>query len=234
MALRIFISYRRSDSQDIAARVNDRLAVIRGIKSVFLDVAEIAAGESFPERLQRALVEADVCLVLIGKHWAGGTGEHDSRIARPDDFVALEVSRALSLGKRVIPVLLNDAIMPNPANLPGPVRALTERNALFVRHQSFNQDIQLLADAVLGRSAIGSVRRLSDRWPALAWMLKLSTGLALGLGVLLLLGLVHNVVTRGQSLEASLGSRSMLALVVLAVMGGGALAPFWWSARGTS
>lgn len=42
---KIFISYRRSDSEDIAGRICDRLATHLGKKSIFFDVDATSFGE---------------------------------------------------------------------------------------------------------------------------------------------------------------------------------------------
>ncbi len=217
--MRIFLSYRRSDSQDATARLADRLAALPGIKSVFLDVESIAAGEAFPVRLQSAMAEADVCLVLIGKDWLGQTDNGGNfRIAADGDFVRMEVAEALSLNKRVIPVLLGDAVMPNREQLPENLHPMLERNALFLRHMSFNQDVEILSDAILHNEAggrLGKRRRLT-----LAGIsARILAGLAMAIILLLVIGLISFAVSGGRSLETLLGGRAGLGLLVLAALG---------------
>ena len=50
---RIFISYRRSDSQDIVGRIYDRLIAVFPGDSVFRDTYSIPPGASFPLFLQQ-------------------------------------------------------------------------------------------------------------------------------------------------------------------------------------
>lgn len=217
--MRIFLSYRRSDSQDATARLADRLAALPRIKSVFLDVESIAAGEAFPGRLRSALAEADICLVLIGKAWLGLSDTGDTaRIKGDGDFVRMEVAEALRLGKRVIPVLLNEASIPSRDQIPDDLHPLLERNALFLRHMSFNQDVEILSDAILHSEAggrLGKRRRLTP----LGIAARILGGLAMVIILLLVVGMISFAVSDGRSLETLLGGRAGLGLLVLAALG---------------
>ncbi len=217
--MRIFLSYRRSDSQDTTARLADRLNDLPRIKSVFLDVESIAAGEAFPERLRSAMAEATVCLVLIGGEWTGQSkAGQTSRIKADDDFVRMEVAEALRLGKRVIPVLLNEAPMPSRDQLPEDLHPLLERNALFLRHMSFHQDVEILSDAILHSEAggrLGKRRRLTP----IGIAARVCGGLVLAILALLVIGLISFWSSGGLSLETLLGGRAGLGLLVLAVLG---------------
>ncbi len=66
---RIFVSYRRSDSADIAGRIYDRLIVRFGKDPVFKDVDSIPLGFDFKEYLDKKVGECDVLLAIIGDHW---------------------------------------------------------------------------------------------------------------------------------------------------------------------
>ncbi len=217
--MRIFLSYRRSDSQNATARLADRLAALPRVKSVFLDVESIAAGEAFPSRLRSALAEADICLVLIGNGWLGQSETGNiTRIKADGDFVRMEVAEALRLGKRVIPVLLNEAAMPDRGQLPDDLHPLLERNALFLRHISFNQDVEILSDAILHNEAggrLGKRRRLTPAGVAA----RVAGGLAMAIIMLLVIGLISFWVSGGQSLETLLGGRAGLGLLVVAAVG---------------
>ncbi|WP_109356488.1 toll/interleukin-1 receptor domain-containing protein [Sphingorhabdus sp. EL138] len=217
--MRIFLSYRRDDSRDATARLADRLADLPGVKSVFLDVESIAAGEAFPDRLRSAMAEADICLVLIGDKWLGQTIKGARpRISNENDFVRMEVAEALRLGKRVIPVLLNEADMPTRDQLPEELHPLLDRNALFVRHISFSQDVEILNDAIFHSQ---TAPRLGKRkqWTVANIGLRLLGGLAMAVILLLIIGLISFSLSGGQSLETLLGGRAGLGLLVLAILG---------------
>jgi hypothetical protein len=93
---RIFISYRRTDSQTISGRVHDRLEKVFADKNVFKDVNDILAGKDFRLVLQDAAQQCDIMLVVIGKQWLNSSNDKGSRrLDDPNDFVRIEVETAL-------------------------------------------------------------------------------------------------------------------------------------------
>lgn len=70
------------------------------------------------------------------------------RLDDPDDFVRIEIASALDQGKRVIPVLVGEAQMPGPDELPEPIRPLARRNAVRLTHERFRADMQGLVKAL--------------------------------------------------------------------------------------
>ena len=145
--MRIFISYRRTDTQAIADRIYERLAAVFGKKNVFRDIDDIQPGESFPDAIFRALAECNVLLVIIGPNWKDVADEYGHRrLDNPDDFVRIEVETALRLPDvMVIPILVDGASMPEKTDLPTSLHALSLRNAVVVRHGSdFDRDMQTL------------------------------------------------------------------------------------------
>ena len=115
---RIIVSYRRSDTAAIAGRIFDRLAAHYGEENVFMDIDKIPFGTDFREHIKKVLLAGDVLLAVIGPNWLGtGTGGR-SRIMDAADPVRVEVETALWQGITVIPLLVEDAIMPGAAELP--------------------------------------------------------------------------------------------------------------------
>lgn len=127
---KVFISYRRADTQHVADRLYDTLERHLGDGNVFQDVDRIPIGVDFVDFLRGEVEKADIVLVLIGPDWARILGE---RADLEDDFVRIEVEQALSLGKIVIPVLLKNARMPSSVDLPESVRYICRINAAQVR-----------------------------------------------------------------------------------------------------
>src|SRR4051812_47392586 len=97
---RVFISYRRATSADVAVSLASELRRLRDME-VLLDIDSIEPGISFGEAMSRALDSSDVLLLLIGPDWAGGINL--DRLKDPNDQVRSTVARALASGKRVIP-----------------------------------------------------------------------------------------------------------------------------------
>ena len=80
---------------------------------------------------------AEVVLVVIGPDWISDD---------PDDFVNLEVKAALDGDRRVIPVLVDGARMPSPAELPPQLSGLARRNGIELSDARWSYDVgRLLA-----------------------------------------------------------------------------------------
>jgi len=95
-AQRIFISYRREDTQCVAGRLSDSLSAYFGDQRVFRDSDGIAAGERFGGVIDAVLDIADAVVVLTGNQWLTATNEHGKqRLADEAGWVALEVAAAL-------------------------------------------------------------------------------------------------------------------------------------------
>lgn len=169
--LRLFVSYRRADSEASAGRVADALARQFGKARVFLDTGSMPLGPAFMRVLETELARADVVIVIIGKSWASIANDRGPRLQQDDDTVRYEVSRALRDGKNVVPVLIDDAPMPSRENLPEDLRGLHDVTFKSVRNASFASDFDALVDGVLGRPR-GQLRTERDRllaWIASAW-----------------------------------------------------------------
>jgi hypothetical protein len=226
--MNVFISYRRSDCQDMAARIADRLGLAPGIDEVFIDVEDIAPGADFALAIDAALAESDVSLVLIGDGWMGAPdAQGRARILDDADFVRAEVAKSLASGRKVLPVLLNNASMPDGDALPVDIRPIAHRNAVFVRHLSFDQDIELLLDAICGRQR-SRPRRWLRRHPLIARALAALAGTASSAAALIGLAAIHSQVTGGTALEHTLGGKGLVWLLIIAVLMAGAVAPLWY------
>jgi len=142
---RIFISYRRADSEGYAGRIYDRLAPHFGDDAIFMDVDDIPAGVDFVKYLENEVQSCEVLIALMGKQWLNVEDDHGSRrLDNPNDFVRIEIATALKRDIRVIPVLLGGAQMPNVSDLPENLQSLTRRNGLLVYHHSFHADTNRL------------------------------------------------------------------------------------------
>ena len=64
--MQVFVSYRRNDVGGYAGRLTDALRQRLGAKSVFQDVTAITLGEPFTAAIDRAIVESDAVLAVIG------------------------------------------------------------------------------------------------------------------------------------------------------------------------
>lgn len=146
---KIFISYRRTDSQDFTDRLFDYMAKHFGAENVFQDVGDstkIPLGVDFAEYLAEQVQACDVVLVIIGEQW---TRILQERARRDDDFVRIEVESALAQKKLVIPVLKSATQMPTSDDLPESIKKLARLNASRVRpNPDFVRDCDTLAEGI--------------------------------------------------------------------------------------
>jgi hypothetical protein len=145
----IFLSYRREDSRGVAGRLYDRLEHHFGHDRVFMDVDAIEPGIDFVKAIEDAVSTTDIFLVVIGPTWLTTTDNTGNRrLDNPEDFVRLEVGGALKRNLRVVPVLVDGAVMPRSIDLPDDLKALTRRNAIEISHTRFSMDAERLIRAL--------------------------------------------------------------------------------------
>jgi len=168
----VFISYRREDAAGEAGRLSDHLTRRFGRHRVFIDIDTIAPGTDFIVELDKALSGTAVVLVVIGRKWLTVTNPDGSRrIDDGADFVRREIHTAVQRGTRVIPVLVQGAVMPSASELPPELAPLATRQASAIQHEEFSADAQRLADAIA--PLIEGTTSWWRRWqkPVLAGML---------------------------------------------------------------
>lgn len=137
----IFLSYRRSDSAGHAGRIYDRIAT-RFPGRVFRDFEALTPGVDFVLEIDKRVSTASAMVVVIGPTWVS------ERLFENDDFVRLEVRAALQRNIPTIPVLVLDAKLPKPEQLPPDLSALVRRQALAVREDAFDAGMSKLIHAL--------------------------------------------------------------------------------------
>jgi TIR domain len=126
----IAISYRREDSLPVAGRLYDRLQTEFGKGNVFMDFDSIPYGVDFRDHIKQMIDQSKVLVAMIGPDWVGRRRHRTRRIDDPADFVRLEIAYALNRKLPIIPVLVSNAQMPSPEQLPEDIRGLAFRNGL--------------------------------------------------------------------------------------------------------
>lgn len=151
--MKLFISYRRDDSQHQADRLHQALQHVVPKKNLFIDIDGIPAGVDFIQHISDQVGQCDILLALIGPDWlAAADPQGRRRLDDPSDFVRVEIATALNRGITVAPVLLDHAPMPLPDQLPADIAELSRRNAVDVRRNSFDADAKRLIHKLgLGR-----------------------------------------------------------------------------------
>lgn len=236
--MKVFLSYRRADSQATAGRMAQFLDAVPAVKGVFLDVDDIELGEDYENKIRRTLAEATHVFVLIGPQWSGAPGASGrARLFDDDDVVRLETRLALQSALRVVPVLIDDTRMPRPADLPDDLKAMSKLNAFVLRTAHFDEDMDDLLDAVLGgKKGRGSRWRLAPLTPA-AIVARALGGVAVAGAVLLVAGVVNRYASddcydltctlkRSFDIATDADALGLLWMIAIALMALGAFAPF--------
>ena len=134
----IFISYRRQDAAGYAGRLYDRLVSHFGAERVFMDVEGIEPGVDFVEALEQAVASCEVLIVIIGAEWLATDSARKRRLDDPKDFVHIETAAALARHIRVVPVLVDGAVMPREEELPADLAPLARRQAVELSHKHWD------------------------------------------------------------------------------------------------
>jgi len=148
---KIFISYRRKDSPYVVQRAYDELASVFGRESIFMDLHDIQAGSDFVERLDVALKECKVMLAIIGDKWLTLLEKPQQECCPTGntDYVFLEITTALVRKIPVIPVLVDEATMPQERQLPAELHQFSRCDAREVRSgRDFETHLKRLVEAV--------------------------------------------------------------------------------------
>ncbi|MBZ0320422.1 MAG: AAA-like domain-containing protein [Anaerolineae bacterium] len=153
-AKKVFISYRRADAGGWATSIYQGIVPYFAKNAIFRDVESIKYGSDFEVEINEAVWGCDALIAVIGKKWLSikakdGNGAQKPRIHIDDDYVRLEIAAALKRQIRVIPVLVDDATMPKEDRLPENLKLLVKCNAIYVRNDSFVDDIQRLVRALI-------------------------------------------------------------------------------------
>lgn len=225
--MNVFLSYRRSDTQDFVGRLADQLRDAPGIGDLFLDVEEIDAGEDFQKRIEKGLEECGVALIVIGRDWRGETSSGGAaRIFEDGDFVRMEVRQALKSEARVLPVLANGAFMPAPSALPADIQRITALNGVSVRHGDFERDVDHLLDVIFARKKPGRAGAFFRRHPVLTRGMQSLGGAVAAFVALTLVLIALNAVTPFSLSELTGDNNGAATLIVILVVLAGALTPW--------
>lgn len=158
MAQKVFISYRRDDSKWQAREIYRALTAVLPRDHVFMDIDSIPPGADFVEVLEGWVEKCDVLLAVIGPGWAEAVDPKTGRrrLENPNDFVRIEIRRALVRGIPVVPVLLDRAPIPDEDQLPDDLKRLTRRQAEFIEHRTVDADVERLIRRLGLREGVGA------------------------------------------------------------------------------
>ncbi|SET45666.1 TIR domain-containing protein [Natronincola peptidivorans] len=141
---KVFISYRRSGGQDVAAYIESELGRRYGVES-YLDVEEIYTG-NFSENIASAIKDCDLFLLIISE---GSI----KRFKDPEDISMEEVKLAMDLKKPILPInLIGEDLYTRDYKidgLPKWVEELKKYNTKKYTHETKKHIISYIGETLL-------------------------------------------------------------------------------------
>lgn len=137
---RIFISYRRADAADIARRLRAALKLNEPSLYIFVDEVEMVGGSDFRKQLDNEIRRSDFFLLLIGPSWASKKGI--AQLNNSSDVLRKELALALSLGKPVLPVVVENSRLPAQEDLPVDIRHFANIHAVALHGERFADGVR--------------------------------------------------------------------------------------------
>jgi predicted GNAT family N-acyltransferase len=145
-----YISYRRN--RPWQARSLHTELKRHNYKSI-LDVGNILVGTRFPQAVEHDIRKSQVVFVVIDKEWVE---EKDGQrpLNNPEDWVRREIELALELEIPIIPLLVENAKMPQQEDLPESLQALTEFQGVQLRNDNFDADLDCIVQELEARAKL--------------------------------------------------------------------------------
>lgn len=167
MPSKIFISYRRRDSQDAAIWLCMNLETKFGKQTVFFDKADLKYGDMWKEKIKIAMQDAAVVLFVIGRHLlASSARNQNSEKPKQTDYVKYEIKTALRMGKTLIPVLVDNVKPPvgdKLKKLPQFIRKAFDRQFSRIEvSTNRNEGMDKLIECIIDK--LGTVLPLQERF----------------------------------------------------------------------
>jgi hypothetical protein len=146
---KIFLCYRREDTQGFARGIYESLAGKYGHEQVFRDIDSTPVGVKFSAWIESRVGQCNVMVVLIGHSWLSAkdsTGQR--RLDLPKDWVRQEIEAALRRDIPIIPVRVQAAPMPSESDLPPSIADFTGFQSAEVTDSRWDYDVGLLIQAI--------------------------------------------------------------------------------------
>ncbi len=225
---KVFLNYRRDDSEGYVGRLYDHLTQ-RFPGRIFRDVTGLRPGEDFVTALDREGVSCQVLLAIMGKRWLSCMDANGRRrLDDPEDILRREIVHALQRNVLVIPVLVGGATVPAMDDLPPELKPLGRRQALPMSELDFERDLDRLIEVIAQELCVPvqpgqrnivpppppPAAHKHKRWP---WVV------AGAVAAFLLLAVIESVKTQNQ--PTSSGGSQQQTSAPVAVTGDQAAAP---------
>jgi hypothetical protein len=142
---KIFLCYRREDTQGFARGIYETLTGQYGREQVFRDIDSTPAGVRFATWIESILEQCSVMIVLIGAAWSSVRDRAGQRrLDLPEDWVRQEIEVALRREIPIIPVRVQAAPMPPEEELPPSIADLAGFQSAEVTDSRWNFDMSAL------------------------------------------------------------------------------------------
>jgi len=175
--LNIFISYRREDAQWPARQLHQTIRGTLSTGEVFIDTDSIPAGVDFAAYIQAKIKQSDIVLAIIGSKWLTAVDSETGsrRLDDPNDFVRIELATSLALGKRVVPLIIDNAKFPAQDELPPDLKKLAAMNGEYLQIRTFDADVDRLLlklGVAKSKSVSNETKPVSTakKWPKSKWI----------------------------------------------------------------
>lgn len=137
---KVLFCYRQDALPDLAERIYIHLCEEFGTERV---VRDVSPGTNLLKYCDETIAKDDIVLIAAGGEWV-------PRLNNIHDFVRLQIDTALRRKIAIVPVLLEDALMPEAGSLPESLRPLLLLQAAQVREANFDSDIASLTGGIKG------------------------------------------------------------------------------------
>jgi hypothetical protein len=135
---KVYDNYRVQEQPGYATLLHRELSARFGMDRVFLASRSIHTGDDFAADVFRALRHCEVLLAVMGPGCLDHIGQSGT------DWVRWELNKAFRSGVQVVPVLVEDAVLPDVTRLPEDIAAIAQCQYLRLRHYSIDTDIAKL------------------------------------------------------------------------------------------
>jgi hypothetical protein len=144
---RIFLCYRREDSEAAARLLHTDLASKFGEEKVFFDVdANIPLASDFEQHISKFIGQSDALVAVIGKDWLEATDKKSGRrrLDNEDDYVRREIEMALERGVPVFQAYVQSADPPPESDLPKSLKPLVRLEGQPFTNRTWRHDSRKL------------------------------------------------------------------------------------------
>lgn len=144
----IFISYRRADTGMAAGRLRADLVEHFGARRVFMDMHGILPSADWRQTIDEAIDACKVAVVVIGPAFMSGGTQGEPRLLDEDDVVRHELTELLSRHKKILPVLIDNAELPELNALPSELHGLLKYQAPRLNNMNWVDMMNLMIRAI--------------------------------------------------------------------------------------